>query len=107
MRGLVSGILQAGYPTGYLLASLVYALVFPLIGWRGMFMIGVVPAPLVLYIRKTVLESPVWRRKPARDAGTLAVSRAHWRLGLYAVAGRLCGPPASPRHGSRRARTPE
>ncbi len=85
-RGLVSGILQAGYPAGYLLASLVYGLLFPLIGWRGMFMIGVVPALLVLYIRRSVPESPVWQRKPVREAGTLAVLKAHWRLGLYAVA---------------------
>ncbi len=37
-RGLVSGLLQAGYPAGYLLASLAFFLLFPLVGWRGMFM---------------------------------------------------------------------
>ena len=31
-RGLVSGLLQAGYPAGYLLASVVFALLFPLVG---------------------------------------------------------------------------
>ncbi|MGH8260636.1 MAG: MFS transporter, partial [Steroidobacteraceae bacterium] len=36
-RGVVSGILQAGYPAGYLLASVLYAVLFPVIGWRGMF----------------------------------------------------------------------
>ena len=28
-RGFVSGLLQSGYPTGYLLASIVYGLLFP------------------------------------------------------------------------------
>src|ERR1700733_13965448 len=39
-RGLVSGILQAGYPSGYLLASLAYWGLFQYLGWRGMFMLG-------------------------------------------------------------------
>ena len=34
-RGFVSGVLQAGYPTGYLLASAAYGLLFPMLGWRG------------------------------------------------------------------------
>jgi SHS family lactate transporter-like MFS transporter len=85
-RGFVSGLLQSGYPTGYFLASIVYALLFPLIGWRGMFMIGVLPALLVLYIRRHVPESPSWTRTAAAErGGTLAVLRSHWRLGLYAV----------------------
>src|ERR1700693_5032207 len=60
-RGFVSGLLQSGYPAGYFLASIVYGLFFQYIGWRGMFMIGVVPALLVFYIRRRVPESPAWR----------------------------------------------
>ena len=59
-RGFVSGLLQASYPTGYLLAAIVYWVLYPLIGWRGMFMVGVLPALLVLYIRTKVEESPAW-----------------------------------------------
>ena len=59
-RGLVSGMLQAGYPCGYLLASIVFGLLFDHIGWRGMFMVGAAPALLVLYIRSKVPESAVW-----------------------------------------------
>jgi MFS transporter, SHS family, lactate transporter len=84
-RGFVSGLLQSGYPAGYFLASIVYGLFFQYIGWRGMFMIGVVPALLVFYIRRRVPESPAWR--PAATGGsTVAVLRSHWRLALYAVA---------------------
>ena len=83
-RGFVSGLLQSGYPTGYFLASIVYGLLFQYIGWRGMFMVGVIPALLVFYIRRSVPESPSW--KPATDrSNTLAIVQSHWRLGIYAV----------------------
>jgi MFS transporter, SHS family, lactate transporter len=65
-RGLFSGILQQGYAVGYLLAALVYWLVFPHFGWRGLFIIGALPALLVIYIRAHVPESPVWQRDRAR-----------------------------------------
>jgi SHS family lactate transporter-like MFS transporter len=85
-RGFVSGLLQSGYPAGYFLASIVYGVLFPYIGWRGMFMVGVIPALLVLYIRRTVPESPSWSPQAAVERGsTLSVLRSHWRLGIYAV----------------------
>jgi SHS family lactate transporter-like MFS transporter len=83
-RGFVSGLLQSGYPAGYFLASIVYGLLFQYIGWRGMFMIGVIPALLVFYIRRKVPESPTWRPAVARSS-TLTIVRSHWRLGIYAV----------------------
>src|SRR6266513_135028 len=61
-RGLFSGILQQGYAVGLLLAALVYQFVFPSFGWRGLFVAGVLPAFLVIYIRARVPESPVWQR---------------------------------------------
>jgi len=39
-RGFVSGLLQSGYPCGYLLAALFCGLLLDHIGWRGMFMLG-------------------------------------------------------------------
>jgi SHS family lactate transporter-like MFS transporter len=65
-RGLFSGILQQGYATGYLLAAVVYWIVFPFFGWRGLFVVGALPALLVLYIRARVPESPVWQRNKER-----------------------------------------
>ena len=59
-RGFFSGLLQEGYVVGYLLAALVYRTLFPSIGWRGMFVVGALPAFLVLYIRTKVEESPAW-----------------------------------------------
>ena len=59
-RGFFSGLLQEGYPVGYLLAAVVYGTLFRFIGWRGMFVVGALPAFLVIYIRTKVDESPAW-----------------------------------------------
>jgi len=87
-RGLFSGILQQGYAVGYLLAALVYWVVFPLFGWRGLFIAGALPALLVIYIRASVPESPVWRKH--REAGHprppfSAFVREHGALFIYAA----------------------
>ena len=85
-RGPASGILQVGYPCGYLLASVVYGLLFDTIGWCGMFAVGVLPALLVLFIRRHVEESPVWHRMRARPRRSLAsLLRGHGLLFLYVV----------------------
>jgi MFS transporter, SHS family, lactate transporter len=86
-RGLISGLLQAGYPSGYLIASVVFALLFPLIGWRGMFMVGAAPALLVLFIRRNVEESPAYVARTARKEKTdfLAVVKQHTGRLIYVV----------------------
>src|SRR5437764_1761150 len=86
LRGPVSGLLQSGYPSGYFVASLVYYLLFDTIGWRGMFMVGVAPALLVLLIRMHVKESPVFeaRRGKARANPIMELAR-HWKIALYLV----------------------
>src|SRR6202051_1383056 len=85
-RGFVSGLLQSGYPTGYFLASIVYGVLFQYIGGRGMFMVGIIPALLVFYIRRTVPESPSWSAQAAVERGsTWTVVKANWQLGIYAV----------------------
>ena len=88
-RGLFSGILQQGYAVGYLLAALVYWIVFPHFGWRGLFIAGALPAFLVIYIRARVPESPVWQRDRARgERPRLKMSifvRQHGALFIYAA----------------------
>lgn len=66
-RGFFSGVLQEGYAVGYLMAALVYGTLFRFVGWRGMFVIGALPAFLVIYIRTKVAESPSWAQ--ARVSG--------------------------------------
>jgi len=69
-RGTFSGILQEGYAAGSILASGAFALFFngfvlaglqvPGLGWRGLFILGSLPALLVFYVQARVAESPVW-----------------------------------------------
>lgn len=92
-RGLFSGLLQSGYMTGYLLAALVYFLVFNFThwDWRALFVIGALPALLIFFIRSSVPESPAWLAGRAErvsvPAGLLLKSFvAHWPLFIYAIA---------------------
>lgn len=93
-RGLFSGLLQSGYSIGYLLASLVFALAFVYVGWRGMFLIGATPALLVYYVRRGVHESPAWlaaRRTPRPQAGSRwRAARAHLPRLAYLVVLMAC-----------------
>ena len=91
-RGLVSGMLQAGYPCGYLLASIVFGLLVEHIGWRGMFIVGAAPALLVLYIRSKVPESATWVASRAQSSAHSLWHglSGHWLLALYAIALMTC-----------------
>ncbi len=86
-RGFVSGLLQTGYPAGYLLASVVFSLLYLHIGWRGMFIIGGLPALLVLYIRRHIPESAAWqtRQNTQPKEKLLPLLAKHWKLSLYVI----------------------
>ena len=91
-RGPVSGLLQAGYPSGFLLASIVYGLFYGrhigsyLIDWRVMFLFSVLPAFVVLFIRAGVEESPAFveAQKHARPGLWQSVTD-NWGLVIYSV----------------------
>ncbi len=91
-RGFVSGLLQCGYPAGFLLASVVYGLFYNahlfgyVVDWRGLFLFSVLPALLVLFIRQYVPESPAFTgasNTPKRSLWTTLGE--HWQLTLYAI----------------------
>jgi SHS family lactate transporter-like MFS transporter len=82
-RGVVSGLLQAGYPSGYLLAAVLYGTSYHFLGWRGMFMVGALPALLVLFIRRNVEESPAWKKYGRQPTRTLQTIRKRWGLFIY------------------------
>jgi SHS family lactate transporter-like MFS transporter len=84
-RGFFSGLLQEGYAVGYLMAALVYGTAFSYVGWRGMFVIGALPAFLVIYIRTKVEESPAWTQgRIARKSETRAGKDIVTYLGTFA-----------------------
>ncbi len=83
-RGVLSGLLQEGYATGYLLAAVCYFFVFPRWGWRPMFFIGGLPALLAIFVRMRVHESEVWEKTRHKDWSSLGRGIAsHWKLFLY------------------------
>lgn len=85
-RGILSGILQSGYSTGYLLASVAARFVLPTLGWRWMFWLGALPALLALYIRTKVPESEAWAQHRAGSmTDVLRVVASHWKRFLYLV----------------------
>jgi MFS transporter, SHS family, lactate transporter len=85
-RGILSGLVQEGYATGYLLASVCYFFVLPRWGWRPMFYIGGLPALLAIFVRLRVSESEVWERTKATNWRSLFDGIfSHWRLFLGLV----------------------
>jgi SHS family lactate transporter-like MFS transporter len=92
-RGLVSGVLQCGYPSGFLLASIAYGLLYGrtfgdfTFGWRSLFLLSVLPAFVTLFIRAAVSESPAFEaaQKVERRAGLWETIQSNWGLVLYSV----------------------
>jgi SHS family lactate transporter-like MFS transporter len=66
-RGFMAGVLQSSWGLGALLSSAAYGLLYNSIGWRGLLIMGVLPALLLVYIRKHVKEPPVWLENRRRQ----------------------------------------
>ncbi len=84
LRGLLSGLLQQGYASGYLLAAVCYFFLFERVGWRPLFFLGGLPALLALFVRYRVKESEVWQK--TRHESWSQLGRAiwsHWKLFAY------------------------
>jgi SHS family lactate transporter-like MFS transporter len=96
-RGFVSGLLQCGYPAGFLLASIAYGLLYGrtigdfTIGWRAMFLLSVLPALIVLFIRSHVPESPAFvEAQKGPKPGLWETLNANWGLVIYSVVLMMC-----------------
>lgn len=85
-RGILSGILQSGYSTGYILAAILARFVLPTWGWRPMFWLGGLPALLAFYISARVPESEAWKQHRAPSTGAvLRIVATQWKSFLYLV----------------------
>ena len=96
-RGIVSGVLQCGYPSGFLLAAIAYGLLYEhtifgfTIGWRAMFLLSVLPAFVVLFIRAGVPESPAFEAAQAHAKPNLwKTVEANWGLVIYMAVLMMC-----------------
>jgi SHS family lactate transporter-like MFS transporter len=76
-RGLFSGIMQAGYSLGYLLAAVALRTIEPRFGWRWMFLCGLVLAALIAVLTLLSPESSSWHKN--RLASFAEVSGILWR----------------------------
>jgi MFS family permease len=67
-RGKGAGLMQCGLGIGFFIASLVWPFIAPLgeDSWRYMYIIGVLPALLTLWIRRSIPESELWEEVKAR-----------------------------------------
>ena len=68
LKGLASGIMMLGFEVGFLAAALAFRFIFPLLGWRWMLVLGVLPALLTLLVQTAVTELPVWLQSRAAGA---------------------------------------
>ena len=85
-RGWVSGLLQAGYPAGFLLAAALFDFGDKALGWRGMFFVGAAPALLAIFVVVFVKESPAYEilyKGPKISIGQVLAKNA--KLAIYGV----------------------
>ncbi len=77
-RGKGAGLMQCGLGIGFFLASFVWLFISP-VGpgaWRYMYLVGVLPALLTLYIRRAIPESHLWEKAAAKRRAVLEQKRA-------------------------------
>lgn len=98
-RGMVSGIFQAGYPAGYLIASIVFGLTNTMLHWQGMFLLaGIIPIMiLVPYIYLAVPSSAnaaknkITSRTEKLNIKTLtSIIKEHWKVCVFMVVLMTC-----------------
>ena len=66
-RGKALGLMQSSWAIGYGAAAIVTALILPRFGWRAVFLVGVLPALITLWIRRNVREPEMWQRARAES----------------------------------------
>jgi SHS family lactate transporter-like MFS transporter len=76
-RGLFSGIMQAGYSVGYLLAAVALRVIEPGFGWRWMFLCGLGLAALIAVLTLLSPESSSWQKHRLASIGEVA--RVLWQ----------------------------
>jgi MFS transporter, SHS family, lactate transporter len=85
-RGFLSGMLQGGYPLGYLLAAVAARLILPAWGWRAMFWAGLVPGVITMIVAYKSPESEAWKQHQlASMRGILQVVWEHRKTFAYLV----------------------
>jgi len=66
IRVRYAGWLHTATPTGQILAASA-SLLYPILGWRGLFLLGILPAVLTIYLRRSIPEPEKWRNRRKAD----------------------------------------
>jgi SHS family lactate transporter-like MFS transporter len=83
-RGVLSGMIQAGYPMGYLLASVAMQTLAPKFGWRSVFFVGAPVAVMIAVLTLLAPESVAWKQhRPASIKQIFGSLAEHRRMFLY------------------------
>ena len=62
-RAKAIGVVHSGWAIGYMLAAAATALILPRFGWRVLFLVGIVPAFLTIWIQRKVKEPEIWMNR--------------------------------------------
>lgn len=87
LRGILSGLLQAGYPVGYLVAALAMQSLTVHLGWRSAFFVGAPVAILIAVLTWLAPESEAWHTQRAASLKFIFSSLfKHGRIFIYLLA---------------------
>ena len=93
-RAKALGLMQSAYAIGEAIAALVVVLVLPNFGWRAVFFVGVLPALLVLWVRRSVPEPALWKDRVKTQESkwrNLVLEKGVFRNGMIATTMNACG----------------
>src|SRR6476660_9155934 len=79
LRAKAISIVQSSWAIGYALAALVAGFILRYANWRAVFFVGILPALVVLWIRRGVPESELWRERHSRSGNTVVRNSAATR----------------------------
>jgi MFS transporter, SHS family, lactate transporter len=78
-RGVLSGLMQSGYPMGYLLASVAMQTLAPALGWRSVFFVGAPVAVLIVILTWFAPESEAWKQNRPASMGQIFGSLVQYK----------------------------
>jgi MFS family permease len=92
LRAKAISVVQSSWAIGYAIAALVAGIVLHFANWRVVFFVGILPALVTLWIRRSVPESEMWREhhRLARESNRVAEAQEKYRHDSFM---RLFQPP--------------
>ncbi len=74
LRGMLSGLIQAGYPVGYLMAAVAMQTLARGLGWRAVFFVGAPVAIVIVILTLLAPESRAWTQHRPQSGGRVFAS---------------------------------